>query len=155
MGGGIDPTQDLHIDFGATQYGSSSFTVNISPTNNGYSTGLLVNVSVNEDGILRAEYSNGRYLNLAKIAMADFANPQGLTKVGDTQWKESIASGDATPKEANRGGAGSIKGANLEESNVDLTQQLVDLIIGQRNYQANAQSLQTQNTVMDSILNIR
>lgn len=155
MGGGIDPEQDMHIDFTATQYGSSSFTVNISPTNNGYSTGLLVNVSVNEDGILRAEYSNGRYVNLAKIAMADFANPQGLTKVGDTQWKESIASGDVTPKEANRGGAGSIKGANLEESNVDLTQQLVDLIIGQRNYQANAQSLQTQNTVMDSILNIR
>lgn len=155
MGGGVDPTQDVHLDFEATQYGSSSFTVNISPTNDGYSTGILVGVTVSEDGILQAEYTNGQYISIAKIAMADFANCQGLTKVGDTQWKQSLASGEPTPKEANRGGAGAIKGANLEESNVDLTTQLVDLIIGQRNYQANAQSLQTQNTVMDSILNIR
>ena len=156
MGGGVDPTQDVNIQFGATQYGSSSFTVNQnSITNDGYSTGLLTNVSVNEDGILQAEYSNGRYINIAKLAMADFINPQGLTKVGDTQWKQSIASGEATPKEPNRGSAGSIKGANLEESNVDLTEQLVELIVAQRNYQANAQSLQTQNTVMDSILNVR
>lgn len=155
MGGGVDPTQNVHLDFEATQYGSSSFTVNISPTNDGYSTGILVGVTVSEDGILQAEYTNGQYISIAKIAMADFANCQGLTKVGDTQWKQSLASGEPTPKEANRGGAGAIKGANLEESNVDLTTQLVDLIIGQRNYQANAQSLQTQNTVMDSILNIR
>ena len=155
MGGGVDPAQNVHLDFEATQYGSSSFTVNISPTNDGYSTGILVGVTVSEDGILQAEYTNGQYISIAKIAMADFANCQGLTKVGDTQWKQSLASGEPTPKEANRGGAGAIKGANLEESNVDLTTQLVDLIIGQRNYQANAQSLQTQNTVMDSILNIR
>ena len=156
MGGGVDDTQDVNIQFGATQYGSSSFTVNQnSIQNDGYSTGNLVNVSVSEDGIIQAEYSNGRYVNIAKLAMADFINPQGLTKVGDTQWKQSIASGEATPKEPNRGSAGSIKGANLEESNVDLTEQLVELIVAQRNYQANAQSLQTQNTVMDSIMNIR
>lgn len=83
------------------------------------------------------------------------SNTQGLTKVGDTQWKESLYSGDAIPKEANSGGAGSIKGSNLELSNVDLTSELVELITAQRNYQANSQSLQTQNTVMDSILNIR
>lgn len=155
MGGGVDNTQRLHIDFTATQYGSSNFTVNISPSNDGYATGILTNVSVNEDGIIQAEYSNGRYINICKIAMADFANEQGLTKIGDTQWKQSNASGEPTPKEAGIGGAGTIIGANLEESNVDLTEQLVNLIIGQRNYQANAQSLQTQNTVMDSILNIR
>lgn len=155
LGGGVADDQDIHIGFDATQYGSSSFTVNKSPTNDGYSTGLLTNVAVNEDGIIQAEYSNGRYVNIAKVAMADFANQQGLTKVGDTQWKQSISSGEATPKEPNRGGAGSIKGANLEESNVDLTAQLVDLIVAQRNYQANSQALQTQNTAMDSIMNIR
>ena len=156
MGGGVDDTQDVNILFDATQYGSSTFTVNQnSITNDGYSTGLLTNVTVNEDGIIQAEYTNGRYINIAKLAMADFINPQGLTKVGDTQWKQSIASGEATPKEPNRGSAGSIKGANLEESNVDLTEQLVELIVAQRNYQANAQSLQTQNTVMDAILNVR
>lgn len=156
FGGGVTPDQDVNIQFDATQYGSSSFTVNQnSIKNDGYSTGILTNVSVNEDGIIQAEYSNGRYINIAKLAMADFINPQGLTKVGDTQWKQSIYSGEATPKEPNRGSAGSIKGANLEESNVDLTEQLVELIVAQRNYQANAQSLQTQNTVMDSILNVR
>ena len=155
LGGGVADDQNIHIGFEATQYGSSSFTVNKSPINDGYSTGLLTNVAVNEDGIIQAEYSNGRYVNIAKVAMADFANVQGLTKIGDTQWKQSISSGEATPKEANRGGAGSIKGANLEESNVDLTTQLVDLIVAQRNYQANSQALQTQNTAMDSIMNIR
>lgn len=155
MGGGVIDTQDLHINFEATQYGSSSFTINKSPTNDGYSTGLLVNVQVNDDGLLQAEYSNGRYVTLCKIAMADFANQQGLTKIGDTQWKQSISSGEPTPKEANKGGAGAIKGSNLELSNVDLTSELVDLIVAQRNYQANSQSLQTQNTAMDSIMNIR
>ena len=155
LGQGVSDTQDIHINFDATQYGSSSFSVNRSPTNDGYSTGLLTNVTVSPEGIIQAEYTNGRYVNVAKVAMADFANPQGLSKVGDTQWKQSILSGEATPKEANRGGAGSIKGANLEESNVDLTASLVDLIVAQRNYQANSQALQTQNTAMDSIMNIR
>ena len=87
--------------------------------------------------------------------MADFTNTQGLTKEGDTQWSESIDSGPAIASEANTGSVGSIVGSNLELSNVDLTSELVELITAQRNYQANAQSLQTQNTVMDSILNIR
>ena len=112
-------------------------------------------MSVDENGIIQCEYSNGQVKNIAKVAMADFANQQGLTKIGDTQWKQSNASGEAIAKEANSGSAGSIKGANLELSNVDLTNELVELITAQRNYQANAQSLQTQNTVMDSILNIR
>lgn len=154
MGGGINPAQDLQLNFEASQYGSSNFTVNKSPYNDGFSTGLLTNVTVDENGVIQAEYSNGRYVKIAKVALADFANPQGLTKIGDTQWKQSINSGEATPKEANQGGAGAIKGANLELSNVDLTTQLVDLIQAQRNYQANAQSLQTQNTVMDSILQL-
>ncbi|MCR5083989.1 MAG: flagellar hook-basal body complex protein, partial [Succinivibrionaceae bacterium] len=139
----------------STQYGSSAFTVNESPTNDGYSTGLLINCSVDSDGVVQAEYSNGRNVSIGKIALADFANPQGLTKIGDTQWKASLSSGEATPKEANYGGAGAIKGGNLELSNVDLTVSLVDLIQAQRNYQANAQSLQTQNTVMDAIMNVR
>lgn len=154
MGGGINPAQDLQLNFEASQYGSSNFTVNKSPYNDGFSTGLLTNVTVDENGVIQAEYSNGRYVKIAKVALADFANPQGLNKIGDTQWKQSINSGEATPKEANQGGAGAIKGANLELSNVDLTTQLVDLIQAQRNYQANAQSLQTQNTVMDSILQL-
>ena len=155
IGQGVNPAQHLNIQFGATQYGSSNFSVSQAPTNDGYATGILIGMSVDENGIIQCEYSNGQVKNIAKVAMADFANQQGLTKIGDTQWKQSNASGEAIAKEANSGSAGSIKGSNLELSNVDLTNELVELITAQRNYQANAQSLQTQNTVMDSILNIR
>ena len=155
LGQGIEPSQQLNIQFSASQYGSSNFSVSQAPTNDGYATGILIGMSVDENGIIQCEYSNGQVKNIAKVAMADFANQQGLTKIGDTQWKQSNASGEAIAKEANSGSAGSIKGSNLELSNVDLTNELVELITAQRNYQANAQSLQTQNTVMDSILNIR
>ena len=155
LGQGIEPSQQLNIQFAASQYGSSNFSVSQAPTNDGYATGILIGMSVDENGIIQCEYSNGQVKNIAKVAMADFANQQGLTKIGDTQWKQSNASGEAIAKEANSGSAGSIKGSNLELSNVDLTNELVELITAQRNYQANAQSLQTQNTVMDSILNIR
>ena len=155
LGQGVDPAQHLNIQFAASQYGSSNFSVSQAPTNDGYATGILIGMSVDENGIIQCEYSNGQVKNIAKVAMADFANQQGLTKIGDTQWKQSNASGEAIAKEANSGSAGSIKGSNLELSNVDLTNELVELITAQRNYQANAQSLQTQNTVMDSILNIR
>lgn len=155
IGQGVDPLQTVHISFKATQYGSSNFQVTGAPTNDGYATGILTGMSVDENGVIQCEYSNGRLLQIGKVAMADFANAQGLSKIGDTQWKQSISSGEAIAKEANTGSAGSIKGSNLELSNVDLTSELVELITAQRNYQANAQSLQTNNTVMDSILNIR
>lgn len=155
MGGGVDDTQNVAVTLNATQYGSSSFTVSETPTDDGYSTGLLKNVLVNEDGVLLASYSNGRNVHLGKVALADFINPQGLTKIGDTQWQESFASGQARPCQANVGTAGSIKGSNLEQSNVDLTASLVDLIVAQRSYQANCQSLQTENTMMDAIMSVR
>ena len=155
IGTPVDPHQALSIAMNATQYGSSNFSVTVAPTDDGYSTGILTSMSVDENGIISCEFSNGQMLQVAKVAMADFTNQQGLTKIGDTQWKESNASGQAIAKEANSGSAGSIKGSNLELSNVDLTNELVELITAQRNYQANAQSLQTQSTVMDAILNVR
>ena len=155
VGQGVDPLQLVNIKFNATQYGSTSFQVTSAPTNDGYSTGILTGMAVDDNGIIQCEYSNGQRYSIGKVALADFANPQGLLKIGDTQWKQSNSSGEAIAKEANTGSAGSIKGSNLELSNVDLTSELVELITAQRNYQANAQSLQTNNTVMDSILNIR
>ena len=155
IGPGVDPEQIVNIKFGATQYGSTNFQVTGAPTNDGYSTGILTGMAVDENGIIQCEYSNGQREAIGKVALADFANAQGLTKIGDTQWKQSNSSGEARAMEANNGSAGSIKGSNLELSNVDLTAELVELITAQRNYQANAQSLQTNSTVMDSILNIR
>ncbi len=155
LGPGVDRQQNLNLQFNATQYGSSNFTVSQAPTNDGYATGILIGMNVDENGIIQCEYSNGQVKKIAKVAMADFANVQGLLKIGDTQWKQSNASGEPMAKEANSGSCGSIKGSNLELSNVDLTNELVELITAQRNYQANAQSLQTQNTVMDAILRVR
>ncbi len=155
LGQGTDPQQIINIKFSATQYGSTNFQVTEAPTNDGYSTGILTGMSVDENGIIQCEYSNGQREAIGKVALADFANAQGLTKIGDTQWKQSNSSGEAQAMEANSGSAGSIKGSNLELSNVDLTAELVELITAQRNYQANAQSLQTNSTVMDAILNVR
>ena len=154
MGGGVDKTQDLNINLDLSQYGSSKFSVTNVSTD-GYATGILENVEVDDNGIILAAYTNGRTQPISKVAMATFANPQGLIKIGDTQWKQSINSGDAAAAQANVGMAGAIKGANLELSNVELASELVDLLIAQRTYQANAQALQTQNTAMDSIMSIR
>ncbi len=154
MGGGVDTKQDLVVTMDLTQYGSSKFSVT-SVSTDGYATGILENVEVDDNGVILAAYTNGRTEPIAKVAMATFQNPQGLTKIGDTQWKESINSGEAAAAQANVGKAGAIKGANLELSNVELASELVDLLIAQRTYQANAQALQTQNTAMDSIMNIR
>lgn len=154
MGGGVDKTQDLVVTMDLTQYGSSKFSVTNVSTD-GYATGILENVEVDDNGIILAAYTNGRTEPISKVAMATFANPQGLIKIGDTQWKQSINSGEASAAQANVGMAGAIKGANLELSNVELASELVDLLIAQRTYQANAQALQTQNTAMDSILSIR
>ena len=151
----VNEHQNVNIQMDATQYGSSNFSVTQAPTDDGYATGILTSMNVDENGIIRCEFSNGQALQIAKVALADFTNQQGLTKIGDTQWKESNASGQAIAKEANSGSAGSIKGSNLEMSNVDLTSELVDLITAQRSYQANSQALQTQSTVMDSILRVR
>ena len=154
MGGGVDPTQEIKIEMDLTQYGSSKFSVTNVSTD-GYATGILENVEVDDNGIILAAYTNGRTEPISKVAMATFANPQGLIKIGDTQWKQSINSGEASAAQANVGMAGAIKGANLELSNVELASELVDLLIAQRTYQANAQALQTQNTAMDSIMSIR
>ena len=155
MGGGVDDSQNVNINLSLCQYSSTSFTISESPSDDGYSTGELTNVEVTEEGLIVASYSNGRTEYIAMVALANFVNVQGLTKVGDTQWAESVDSGEAIAMMATVGTAGTIKGSNLEESNVDLSEELVDLIVAQRAYQANCQALQTQNTVMDSILSIR
>ncbi|MBO6259061.1 MAG: flagellar hook protein FlgE [Succinivibrio sp.] len=155
MGGGISNAQQVQLKPSFTQYGSSDFSITTTASDDGYASGQLTNVEVTEDGLIVASYSNGKNKFLGMVAMADFINPQGLKKIGDTQWKASYESGEPIASQANVGTAGTIKDANLEDSNVDLTAQLVNLILAQRGYQANSQALQTQNTVMDAIMNVR
>lgn len=136
-----------------TQY-SANFSVNILDPN-GFSTGRLTGLDIAEDGLIRSTYTNGISIPLGKIAMADFPNSQGLRNVGSATWTETNGSGGVITGEAGSGRFGLIQSGALETSNVDLTQQLVQLITAQRNFQANARSIETNNTVTQTIIQIR
>lgn len=136
----------------ATQYGNS-FAVG-SINQDGYPTGTMTGIDVGSDGVVSASFSNGQTQSLGQLAMANFANPQGLQQQGNTQWKETYASGAAVMGAAGSGTFGQIQSGALEDSNVDITAQLVNMIQAQRNFQANAQMIQTDGKVTQDILNI-
>ncbi|HKQ84405.1 MAG TPA: flagellar hook protein FlgE [Steroidobacteraceae bacterium] len=136
-----------------TQYGST-FNVN-SITQDGYTTGRLIGIDIDSTGMVQARFTNGRSLALGQVAMANFANPQGLLQLGDTNWAETFSSGQALRGQAGNSGFGLIQSGALEASNVDLTEQLVNMITAQRNFQANAQMISTADAVTQTIINIR
>ena len=136
-----------------TQFGSN-FGVN-ALTQDGYTTGRLSSVDVSNEGIVQARYTNGQTRTLGQVALANFANPQGLRQLGDTNWAESYDSGAALVGAAGTSSLGTIQSGAREDSNVDLTQQLVNMITAQRNFQANAQVIQTNSTVTQAIIQIR
>ena len=151
---GADGTQTIELKLNdVTQY-SSPFEVN-QLTQDGSTVGRLTKVEVGVDGIVSATYSNATTVKVAMVAMAKFANPQGMNQVGDTSWQQSLLSGEALPGTANGGTFGSIKSSALEQSNVDLTSELVDLITAQRNFQANSRSLEINSSLQQTILQIR
>ncbi|ANB52058.1 MULTISPECIES: flagellar hook protein FlgE [Aeromonas] len=151
---GADPTQEVEIQLGTVTQYSSPFEVN-KLTQDGSTVGRLTKVEITPDGIVSATYSNATTLKVAMVAMAKFANSQGLTQVGDTSWRQSLLSGDALPGTPNSGTFGTIKSSALEQSNVDLTSELVDLITAQRNFQANSRSLEVNSSLQQTILQIR
>lgn len=150
--GAADITMSLNLD-GATQFGSN-FGVN-SLSQDGFATGRLTGIEVTSEGILFARFTNGQSTELGKIALADFANPGGLQQLEDTSWGESFTSGDARLGEAGTSSFGLIQSGALEASNVDLTEQLVNMITAQRNFQANSQMISTADTVTQTVINIR
>lgn len=151
---GADSTQQVEVQLGTVTQFSSPFEVN-KLTQDGSTVGRLTKVEITADGIVSATYSNATTLKVAMVAMAKFANSQGLTQVGDTSWRQSLLSGDALPGTPNSGTFGSIKSSSLEQSNVDLTSQLVNLITAQRNFQANSRSLEVNSSLQQTILQIR
>lgn len=147
-------SQQITIGFkNPTQYSESFSTTEL--TQDGTTVGRLTNVEVGTDGLVSAKYSNGSTVPLARVALARFSNEQGLTQVGNTSWKASLESGEALAGEANSGVFGAIKSSYLESSNVDLTTELVDLISAQRNFQANSRTLEVNNTLQQTVLQIR
>ena len=138
---------------GFTQYGTN-FAVNTS-TQNGYSAGQLASLEVNEYGLVSARYSNGISKAMGQFALADFQNVNGLQPVGNTNWIETFKSGMPTLNKAGNANLGLIQGFALEQSNVQITQELVDLIVAQRNFQANAQVVQAEDAITQTIINMR
>lgn len=137
---------------GSTQFGND-FEV-ASMTQDGYTAGSLVGFSVDENGNVIGNYSNEQTQILGQIQLASFRNPEGLQPVGDNAWVETAASGQALVGVAGIGQFGSLESGVVETSNVDLTKELVNLIIAQRNFQANAQSVKTQSDVLEQAVNL-
>ncbi|CEL30835.1 MULTISPECIES: flagellar hook protein FlgE [Pseudomonas] len=133
-----------------TQYNAdNSRTI---PTQDGYATGQITNLTIDGTGTLFANFSNNQNKAIGQVALASFTNEQGLQAVGGTSWKETFASGIPGYDAPETGTLGSIQSNSLEESNVNLTNELVDLIKGQSNYQANAKTISTQSTIMQTII---
>lgn len=136
-----------------TQYGSE-FAVN-DQQQNGFTTGRLSGIDVSNEGILFARYSNGQSQTLGQVSLANFNNTEGLAPVGETTWVETFESGQPIIGSPDSGTLGAIKASSVEESNVDLSGELVNLIIAQRNYQANAKTIETADSVTQTIINLR
>jgi len=152
-GGGADP-MSFAIDFeGTTQFGND-FALD-SLTQNGYAAGSLVGIAFDDVGNIVGNYSNEQSQVLGTIALANFRNPEGLKPDGDNAWTETGASGQPLLGLAGAGQFGSLEAGTVETSNVDLTSELVDLIVAQRNYQANTQTIKVQDEVLQSAVNLR
>ncbi|MEO8466661.1 MAG: flagellar hook protein FlgE [Gammaproteobacteria bacterium] len=137
----------------STQYGST-FGVN-QLNQDGFASGRLSNIDVDSTGVIFARFTNGRSNPLGQVALSNFANTQGLRQLGNTSWGDTFTSGDAVRGSPGTGSLGLIQSGALESSNVDLTQQLVNMITAQRNFQANAQMISTADQVTQTIINIR
>ncbi|EJM22589.1 flagellar hook protein FlgE [Pseudomonas sp. GM25] len=122
------------------------------PTQDGYATGQITNLTIDGTGTLFANFSNNQSKAIGQVALASFTNEQGLQPIGGTSWKETYASGIPGYDAPETGTLGSVVSNSLEESNVNLTNELVDLIKGQSNYQANAKTISTQSTIMQTII---
>jgi flagellar hook-basal body protein len=138
---------------GSTQYNSAFAAV--SQSQNGKPEGDLNGISIGEDGLVVGSYSNGTQKSLGKIVIANFNSAAGLSQIGDAAWIASAESGAARLGEAGAAGFGTIRAGSRERSNVDLTNELVDLIAAQRNFQANAKAIETNTAMTSAIINIR
>lgn len=138
---------------GTTQFGAS-FSVN-DVDQNGFATGRLSGLSIDDSGIIFARFTNGESQTLGQIILADFTNQQGLQPVGSNMWAENFESGGPNIGTPNSAALGSIQSGALEESNVDLSEQLVNLIIAQRNFQASAKTIETASATTQTIINLR
>jgi flagellar hook protein FlgE len=145
---------NMTFDFSkTTQYGDNFGVTAV--TQDGFTTGKLTGISIDQSGVVQARFTNGRSVNLGQVAMANFANSQGLQQLGNATWAQTNASGQAVEGVAGNSGFGVIQSGSVETSNVDTTSALVAMIKAQRNFQANAQMIQTDNQISQTVINMR
>ncbi|HEY1129548.1 MAG TPA: flagellar hook protein FlgE [Roseateles sp.] len=148
------PIAGIQLDLSNISENGSSFAVT-ALTQDGYAPGQLTGIQVANDGTVLARYSNGQSKPAGQVELANFRNPQGLQALGGNMWIRTVASGDAVVGVPGDGNMGALQSGALEESNVDLTAELVNMVTAQRAYQANAQTIKTQDQVMQTIVNLR
>jgi flagellar hook protein FlgE len=127
-------------------------TARMSQSQDGYATGILSSLSIDSTGVMFASFSNQQSRAIGQVALASFANEQGLQQIGGTRWTETYSSGIPGIDSPKTGTLGSVESNSLEASNVNLTQELVELIKAQSNYQANAKTISTESTIMQTII---
>ncbi len=149
-GAAADPAGVTIAMGNTTQFNAD--TARSIPSQNGYATGQITNLTIDGSGVLLANFSNNQTKPIGQISLASFTNEQGLQPVGGTSWKETYTSGIPGYDAPETGTLGSIVSNSLEESNVNLTNELVDLIKAQSNYQANAKTISTQSTIMQTTI---
>ncbi|MGF1773992.1 flagellar hook protein FlgE [Vibrio wakamikoensis] len=149
-----DPDQTISMKLGDHTSYAAPFEIT-KLDEDGAKPGFLTKVDFDEEGNVMATYSNGKNENLGRVALVRVANEQGLDKKGGTQWDSTSASGEKIWGESNKGSFGTVNNGTLEQSNIDMTQELVDLISAQRNFQANSRALDVHNQLQQNILQIR
>jgi len=151
-GGKLTQAITVKLD-GVTQYGAAFAVSNL--TQDGYASGELTGLKIGENGVITGSYSNGQKLAAGQLALADFRNIQGLSPTGGGNWVATAASGDPVGGSPGNGKFGALRAGSLEESNVELTSELVNMMTAQRAYQANAQTIKTQDQIMTTLVNLR
>jgi len=136
-----------------TQFAADSATSN--STQDGFASGNIRSLVVDQNGMITGNFTNGQTVPLAQVAITTFSNMNGLSKLGDNQWSETLASGPPNIGPANQGGRGTILGSQLELSNVDVAEEFTKLIIAQRGYQANSKIVTTSDQLLQETLNLK
>lgn len=146
-------SQQIQVDFPNTSQFANNSTVN-DITQDGYTSGSLVGITIQNDGTVMRNYSNEESRAAGQIALVSFRNPEGLRPEGDNLWTATAASGQELVGAAGTGLRGMIEASAIETSNVDMARELVDMIVAQRAYQANSQTISTQDELLQTIINL-
>ncbi|MGY0159540.1 flagellar hook protein FlgE [Edwardsiella tarda] len=149
------PAQTFTLDFTGTRQQNTGKDGVTSKTQDGYKAGELTGYQINDDGTITGSYTNQQKQLLGQIVMANFAAPEGLVSEGNNVWSESAKSGQPIVGTSGTSGLGNLTSGAVEASNVDLSKQLVDMIVAQRNYQSNAQTIKTQDQILQTLVNLR